>query len=148
MTGRTRLTPGAATAAVVAVVATVACGAAPASALAASGRAPTRARSVPSHLLIYAQEWSLWPSRTHVPAGTIDVELWNRGEDAHDVRVRRLNGSGAMTGPVLAGVPVAQSGAITTAVWHLRAGRYELYCSMPGHLKMGMHTRLTVTSAR
>ncbi len=101
------------------------------------------ARPTAAHLLVYAQEWSLWPSRSTLPAGTIDVELWNRGQDSHDVRVRALK-HGTMTGPVLAGVKVTASGAISTAVWHLRAGRYELYCSMPGHLAMGMHTTITV----
>lgn len=100
----------------------------------------------PAHLLIYAQEWSLWPSRTRLPAGTVDVQLWNRGQDAHDARIRRADGAGVMVGPVLAGVPVTPSGALHTAVWHLRAGRYEIYCSLPGHLMMGMHAYITVTS--
>jgi hypothetical protein len=31
------------------------------------------------------------------------------------------------------------------ATWHLKAGRYEVNCSLPGHLIVGMHARLTVT---
>ena len=102
--------------------------------------------SAPAHLLVYAQEWSMWPSRTSLPAGTVDVQLWNRGQDAHDVRVRRLNATGAMVGAMLAGVSVTPSGAIHSAVWHLSAGHYEIYCSLPGHLAMGMHARITVTA--
>jgi len=104
--------------------------------------APAR---VPSHLLVYAQEWSLWPSRSSVPAGAVIVQLWNRGQDSHDLRIRRLNAHGQMIGPVEGAVRITPSGQISQATWHLKAGRYEIYCSLPGHLKMGMHTRLTVT---
>lgn len=97
-----------------------------------------------AHLLVYAQEWSLWPSSTRVPAGTVDVELWNRGQDAHDLRVRRVDSQAMMTGRVLGRVHSTPSGKISDAVWHLRPGRYELYCSMPGHLQMGMHVDITV----
>jgi uncharacterized cupredoxin-like copper-binding protein len=99
---------------------------------------------VPTHLLVYAQEWSLWTSRATMPAGTIYVQLSNRGEDAHDVRVRRLNRAGHMVGPT-EGVKVTLPGDLSQATWHLTKGRYELYCSMPGHLAMGMHTKITVT---
>ena len=98
-----------------------------------------------SHLLIDAQEYSLWPSRSSVPAGTVLVELWNRGQDMHDTWIRRLNSSGQMVGPVLGKVKVTLPGHVSNATWHLKAGRYELYCSMPGHLKLGMHARLRVT---
>jgi len=102
-------------------------------------------KQAPSHLLVYAQEWSLWPSRRSVPAGTVIVQLWNRGQDMHDLRIRRLNARGQMTGPVAGAVRITPSGQISQATWHLKAGRYEIYRSLPGHLAMGMHTRLTVT---
>ena len=104
------------------------------------------ANRYPSDLLIYAQEWSLYPSRSKIPAGTIDVQLWNRGQDAHDAQVRRLDAKGQMIGKVLGRVSTTPSGAVHKAVWHLAAGRYELYCAMPGHLAMGMHSTITVTS--
>ena len=111
-----------------------------------SGAADARAdhHVYPARLLVYAQEWSLSPSRATLPAGRVVVQLWNRGEDAHDTRVRRLNSQGVMVGPVLAGVSVTPSGAIHTAVWHLKPGKYEIYCSLPGHLMMGMHAKLSV----
>jgi uncharacterized cupredoxin-like copper-binding protein len=100
------------------------------------------AARAPSRLLVYAQEWSLWPSRPSVKAGTLVVQLWNRGQDAHDLRIRRLT-RGAMTGRPQRDA-VTQSGAVTQATWHLSPGTYELYCSMPNHLQRGMHTRITV----
>lgn len=98
----------------------------------------------PANLLINAQEWSLWPSRTSVPAGTVYVELWNRGQDMHDTMIRRLNAAGQMVGPVDGRVKVTMPGKISDATWHLKPGHYELYCSMPGHLQLGMHAKLTV----
>jgi cupredoxin-like protein len=97
-----------------------------------------------SHLLINAQEYSLFPSRATVPAGTVAVELWNRGEDPHDTEIRRLNLHGQMVGPVLGRVKVTAPGRIGNATWHLKAGKYELFCSLPGHLKLGMSARLRV----
>lgn len=114
-----------------------------------SGPAQAAARPAhrgPSHLLVYAQEWSLWPSSTSLPAGAVEVELWNRGQDAHDLRIRRLNTRRQMVGPIDGAVGVTRSGAIGQAVWHLKPGRYELYCSMPGHLQLGMHADITVRS--
>jgi hypothetical protein len=107
----------------------------------ATRKAPTR--KAPTHLLVYAQEWSLWPSRSSLPAGSVSVELWNRGQDAHDLRLRRLRG-GHMVGPIDGAVKVTLSGGLSQSSWKLRPGRYMLYCSMPGHYMKGMHTVLTV----
>jgi plastocyanin len=112
-----------------------------------AGAASAAKKRAPAHLLINAQEYSLWPSRGTVPAGTVLVELWNRGQDMHDAWIRRLNAAGQMVGPVLGRVLVTMPGRVSQATWHLKAGRYELYCSMPGHLALGMHAKLTVTRA-
>ena len=80
-----------------------------------------------------------------MPAGTVLVELWNRGQDMHDTWIRRLNAAGQMVGPVVGRVPVTMPGHISNATWHLKAGHYELFCSMPGHMALGMHAKLTVT---
>lgn len=97
----------------------------------------------PARMLVSAQEWSLWPSRTTLPRGPVVVELWNRGQDAHDLRLRRLDRHGHMFGRAQA-LPVTESGALGHARWRLGPGRYELYCSMPGHYALGMHTVITV----
>jgi plastocyanin len=111
---------------------------------AVAGAATAAKRKAPAHLLINAQEWSLWPSRGTVPAGTVLVELWNRGQDMHDAWIRRLNNAGQMVGPVVGRMPVTMPGRVSNATWHLKAGHYELFCSMPGHMALGMHAKLTV----
>jgi hypothetical protein len=97
----------------------------------------------PARLLVYAQEWSLWASRPALPHGAVIVQLWNRGEDAHNLHVRRLGRHGVMVGGAQA-LPLTESGALGHGRWHLARGRYELYCSLPGHLALGMHTVLVV----
>jgi uncharacterized cupredoxin-like copper-binding protein len=101
------------------------------------------ASRLPSRMLVYAQEWSLWPSRASVPAGKVTVQLWNRGMDAHDLRIRRVNQMGAMIGRA-EGVAVTASGQLHQSTWRLGAGTYELYCSMPGHAARGMRVRIRV----
>lgn len=101
------------------------------------------ARRAPAHMLVYAQEWSLWPSRTTIPRGRLVVQLWNRGQDAHDLRIRRVNRSGRMYGRVQ-GVAVTLSGDVNQATWTLAPGTYQLYCSMPGHFARGMHVLVRV----
>jgi hypothetical protein len=126
--------------AAVAVLGAISAGAAPA--LGAGGTVHNR-RNDRAHLLVYAQEWSLWPSRSSLPAGSVSVQLWNRGEDAHDLRLRRLR-AGRMVGPIDGGVHVTESGQLSQASWNLKPGRYVLYCSMPGHYMRGMHTEIRV----
>jgi hypothetical protein len=121
---------------VAAVLAVGALAAAPATASQAPSRPPAR-------ILVYAQEWSLWPSRTSLPSGKVIVQLWNRGQDAHDLRIRKLDASGQMTG-LTQGVRITQSGALGQSSWRLKPGRYVLYCSLPGHFKRGMHVKLVV----
>ncbi len=111
-------------------------------AIAPSAVAADAAQRPPARMLVYAQEWSLWPSRTSLPAGHVTVQLWNRGQDAHDLRIQRLR-HGRTVGSVQ-GVKVTQSGALSQASWRLAPGTYELYCSLPVHRKLGMHARLIV----
>jgi hypothetical protein len=112
--------------------------------VAGASAAPGHKRpALPARMLVYAQEWSLTPSRPSVPAGRVTVQLWNRGEDAHDLRIRRLNSAGAMVGRIQ-GVALTQSGGLHQATWKLGHGTYEMYCSLPGHLMRGMHVRIKV----
>jgi uncharacterized cupredoxin-like copper-binding protein len=90
-------------------------------------------------MLVYAKEWSLWPSRTSLPVGRVTVQLYNRGEDAHDLRIRRVG----HRGPTQT-VAVTQSGQLGQATWRLARGTYELYCSLSGHRAKGMHVTLQV----
>jgi hypothetical protein len=94
-------------------------------------------------MLVIAQEWSLTLSRGSVPAGAVTVQLYDRGQDAHALSIRRLGAHHRLVGRAQ-NVSLAQSGGLTEAGWHLAPGRYELYCALPGHAKLGMRAFLTV----
>jgi hypothetical protein len=79
----------------------------------------------PARILVYAQEWSLWLSRSSLPARRVTVALWNRGQDAHDLWIRRLNVAGVMTGAA-EGVGMTQSGGLHQGAWRLAPGAWLL----------------------
>lgn len=116
---------------------TAACAAAICGALAAA--AP--AAQAPSRLLVSAREWSLTLSRPSVKAGPAIVQLANRGEDAHDLRLRRLDRRGRMTGRSLT-IAEVRPGELGELEGRLARGRWRLYCTLPGHAKLGMKATL------
>jgi hypothetical protein len=101
---------------------------------------PAAARA-PARMLVTAQEWSLILSRGSIPAGAVTIQLYNRGQDAHNLNVVRLDSHGHRIGSTQ-GESVTQSGGLTQATWRLAPGRYELFCSLPGHEKRGMRAYL------
>lgn len=96
----------------------------------------------PAHMLVIAQEWSLTLSRGTVPRGALSVELYDRGQDAHNLNIRHLHRGHPIGGAQH--VSLTQSGDLTKASWHLRPGRYVLFCSLPGHEHRGMKAYLVV----
>jgi hypothetical protein len=99
--------------------------------------------AVPARLLVQGSEFRLALSRASLVPGRAVVQLANVGEDAHDLRLVRLDRRGHATGPVRR-VPETQPGA--TAQWRgrLARGRWRLYCSLPGHARLGMRATLRV----
>ena len=93
----------------------------------------------PARLGVTAREWSLVLSRPVLTAGPAKVELQNLGEDAHNLRIERTDGSASPLN-----VPLAESRERTSASGTLAAGRYKVYCALPGHDAAGMHATLEV----
>lgn len=100
--------------------------------------APARAGE-PAYVSVTAVEWHFLPSRGSVKTGRVSIELSNGGQDAHNLRLRRLGGSG----PVRT-IGRVQPGDRRTVTFRLAPGRYRLWCSLRGHDKKGMHTLLRV----
>jgi hypothetical protein len=99
--------------------------------------APAEA-AAPSRLLVESREFNLVLSRGSVKAGDAIVQLVNRGEDPHDLRLRRVGGRGGGTvGETLPGEVGEWSG-------RLRRGRYRLWCTLEGHRALGMRAVLRV----
>jgi hypothetical protein len=100
---------------------------------------PSTTAPPPAKLGVVAREWSLVLSRSALPAGQAIVQLQNFGEDAHNLRIERVDGGGSFD------VPLAESGELQRAEGAVTAGDYRIYCSLPGHEAQGMRARLTVT---
>ena len=79
-------------------------------------------------LEVVGTEMKFTPGAVAVEAGTVDVVLRNEGQVRHDLRV---DGKPAL-------LVEAAPGQTATGSWELDEGRYEMYCSIPGHRTAGM----------
>ena len=110
-------------------------------ALVALGAVPGEARA-PARLMVQADEYSLVLSRQSVVRGPASIQFMNRGEDPHDLKLRRTGGTHAIS------VSETGPGVLARANVSLRTGRYRLWCSLPGHRALGMRATLRVRRAR
>jgi len=92
----------------------------------------------PARVQVVAHEFSFVLSRQTIKAGWATIELRNAGEDAHDLRMRRVGGTRVY------GWPVTQAGSVVDETFKLLPGRYVLYCSVANHRALGMQATLTV----
>ncbi|HWI75089.1 MAG TPA: plastocyanin/azurin family copper-binding protein [Baekduia sp.] len=82
-------------------------------------------------------------SRASVAAGAVVVQLINKGEDPHNLRVVPTDHAGATVD-----FPDTGPGANTTKTLTLTAGTYRVFCTLTtpvNHEAAGMHATLTVT---
>lgn len=116
-------------------------------ALAASGASLGSAGSVaakpddpPSRLLVTSAEWSMTLSRAELAPGPSIIQMYNRGEDAHNLRIQK--GSG---GPIrrIAELEPGETGTLETRLQ--KGTRYKLWCSLPLHADLGMRSTVKVT---
>ena len=89
-------------------------------------------------LLVTAREWSLVTSRQAIKPGPARIQLDNAGEDAHDLRLRRVGGTRST------GIGEAPSLELRERAVRLRGGTWKLWCSLPGHRARGMRATLPV----
>jgi len=115
--------------------------------LVAAQAAGARRERPPARLMVSAQEHSLLLSRQSIVAGPALIEFLNRGEDPHDLRMRRIVRKGVSARRTFA-VPETPSGELEELEARLPAGRYRLWCSLPGHDQLGMRAKLRVKRAR
>jgi plastocyanin len=94
--------------------------------------------SPPAHVQVVAREFAFALSRRTVRAGTVVIELVNHGEDAHDLKLRRVGSTRAIR------LPVVEPGAHVDRELRLQRGRYVLTCSVANHATIGMRAVLVV----
>lgn len=88
-----------------------------------------------SEVRIRAGDYSFSPSEIYLPKGSsVNVTLVNTSGQMHDITV-----------PGLGLHLVAGAGETrTSALANLSAGRYDAYCSIPGHAQLGMRATFIV----
>jgi plastocyanin len=87
------------------------------------------------------REFTISPYRTKVPKGLVRFNVTNFGEDGHNLTVVR-----ASDGATIAASPeIGASKRYTLRVTLKRAGTYRLYCTIAGHKRLGMKTKISVT---
>ena len=101
---------------------------------------PAAASPAPARLQVTEKEFSLILSRLRVHQGQAIVQVLNFGMDNHDLVIQSNTGGSK---------PIHFSplspGAHATRTLKLAPGKYTLWCSLPGHRKLGMVAPLTVT---
>ena len=92
----------------------------------------------PARVQVVAQEFRFALSRTSIRHGWAVIELRNIGEDAHDLRLRRVGGTRVYVWPV------AQPGQTVDKELKLLPGTYRLTCGIANHARLGMVATLHV----
>lgn len=94
--------------------------------------------AIPARLFVNAKEFSLIMSRQSLHPGSARIQLYNGGEDAHDLRLKRVGGTRTLR------VQETAPGDVSELKTMLRSGKWKLWCSLPGHAKAGMRATLVV----
>jgi hypothetical protein len=92
----------------------------------------------PARVQVVAQEFRFSLSRIVVEHGWAVIELRNIGQDAHDLRLRRVGGTRVYVWPV------AQPGQTIDKELKLLPGTYRLTCGVANHARLGMVATLHV----
>jgi uncharacterized cupredoxin-like copper-binding protein len=82
---------------------------------------------VSPNLEVHATEMKYQPDAIAVKAGNVEVVLRNDGTVLHDLRIEDQ--------PFILEAPAGQT---ATSQITLEAGRYQIFCSIPGHREAGM----------
>lgn len=94
------------------------------------------------------KDYILTLDKTSVPAGPVTFKMVNMGPSTHNVAV--IAGDGAskdkgVTGATLKEGAVINMGQNESVTLDLKPGTYQVYCSVAGHVQLGMIMPLTVT---
>jgi len=85
------------------------------------------------------REYHITLSVRHVPAGAVELVVVNRGKLTHHIEIK---------GPgVTKKTPMLKPGAKAILRFTAKAGKYTIWCTIPGHAALGMKATLTAGSA-
>lgn len=101
------------------------------------------AEKTPSRLLVTASEWRYVLSKGKIRGGPAIVQLYNGGEDPHNLRIRRASGGAVRR---IGQLEPGEAGSVELRLG--RGKRYRLWCSLPQHRDRGMKATLKVARKR
>jgi uncharacterized cupredoxin-like copper-binding protein len=103
-----------------------------------TGQTTTTQTAAPSTTVQATEvEFKIQLPKTTIPAGSYTFDVHNGGKVQHDLVVK---GNG-----VDKGTPTIDAGQSKSLKVDLKPGKYDVYCSIPGHKQLGMDLTLTVT---
>ena len=91
-----------------------------------------------SYLQVTEVEYRIMLSEGVIKAGPVHLQQIDGGMDPHNLNLRYGTSPSAIAEPLL------NPGQLNDVVVYLRPGIYHLWCSLPGHWKLGMHAVLKV----
>ncbi|MGN6380803.1 MAG: hypothetical protein ACTHNU_17765 [Gaiellales bacterium] len=105
---------------------------------------PSAQAATPRPVVVGAslREWALFLGRTSVPHGWVTFSVSNYGADDHSLVVQRVHGRVIGRTALLQGMR-SNMPTVVRLKLKLAAGRYAVYCGVPGHRAL-MHGTLTV----
>ena len=102
-----------------------------------SASTQTTTAAAAQKVAVKEKEFKILLPSTTLKAGSYEFDSTNVGTIGHDLVIK---------GPgVNAKTPVFVPGKTATLKVTLKAGKYDFYCSVPGHKAAGMNAELTVT---
>ena len=97
----------------------------------------TPAKPQASTVAVSETEFKITAATTSLKAGQVTFEVKNTGKIPHDLAIKQTGDK----------TKLIQPGGSAKLTVTLKAGTYELYCTVPGHEAAGMKLNVTVSSA-
>lgn len=94
------------------------------------------------------KEYAIALDKSSVPAGNVTFDTKNTGSLPHTIAVTAADGASkakGVTGTVIGDSGNIDAGKSGTLTVNLQPGTYQVVCTVPGHIQLGMIVQLTVT---
>jgi uncharacterized cupredoxin-like copper-binding protein len=92
------------------------------------------------------KDFAIAIDNSSVPAGSVTFKISNQGPSPHDIGVTKQSDSSksGITGPVIKVTDPIDQGKTGSLTVDLQPGTYNVVCTIPGHVQLGMVVALTV----
>jgi len=93
------------------------------------------------------KDFAIAMDKSTIKAGSITFNIKNNGPSLHNIGITKEADSskgGGITGPVIKDSDTIDQGKTTTITVDLQPGAYNVVCTVPGHVQLGMIMKLTV----